>query len=149
VSIWEPFSEGSRKALIRAQEVAQRWNTATIDVDHLASALAEGDDAVSQLLRKSLDTRPIQPADASVTAVQQDMVFPPAVKQTIELAFENARRLNHNNVGFAHLRLSSAHLALGILEPSDAPPLRAGADLAELRTALDAIAETGSVNPSG
>lgn len=92
-----------KRGLIRAQEVAQRWNTASIDVDHLASALAEGDDAVSQLL----------------------------------------------HVGFAHLRLSSAHLALGILEPSDAPPLRAGADLAELRTALDALAETGSVNPSG
>src|SRR4029077_16922949 len=37
--------------------------------------------------------------------VQQEMVFTPRAKRVIELAFEEARQLNHNYIGTEHLLL--------------------------------------------
>jgi len=140
VSIWEPFSEGARKAVVRAQELPQGSETRCLGVEHLAVALADGDDDIGRLLSDAFEYTALE-ADARVDA-QQQMVFTRAAKRTIELAFANARRLNHSYIG-------SAHLALRLLEISEAPPLRAGVDLAELRMSLDAITDAGNVNPSG
>ncbi|HYW52696.1 MAG TPA: Clp protease N-terminal domain-containing protein [Dongiaceae bacterium] len=128
--MWEPFTEGSRRAVVRAQEVAQMFGNSFIGNEHLAFALAETDDDVGHLLANALDRDAIRARLGTVrNAPPEEMVFTSGAKRTIEMAFENARRLNHNYIG-------SGHLALGMLDSEDAPPLLPGCDLTELRTQL-------------
>ena len=137
--MWEPFTEGARQAVVRAQEVAQMFGSSTIGVEHLAFALDEGGDATATALAQSLDRAELkQRLGVAHGAPSTEMVFDASAKRTIELAFENARRLGHNYIG-------TPHLALGMLATDDPPPLVAGVDRGMLRARLDAIAESSPV----
>jgi hypothetical protein len=132
--MWEPFSEPARRAVVRAQAVAQMFGANFIGTEHLAFALAETDDEVGHLLANACDREALRERlGAAATAPQSEMVFTSGAKNAIELAFENARRLDHNYIG-------AAHLALGLLAGSDPPPLRPDVDLASLRASLDTAA---------
>lgn len=132
--MWEPFSRPARHAIVRSQEVAQTFGAHYIGTEHIAFALAEGDDPVGRVLAESVDRDAMRERLGTVnSAPVHEMVFTTAAKQCIELAFENARRLNHNYIG-------TAHLALGILSSVDPPPLLPGKDLRALRAALDLAA---------
>ena len=139
--MWEPFSEGARAAIVRAQVVAQRWNTHALGVLELACALVEGDDAVARILSDAFDLTHPSVTTSEAPPSMQEMVFTPSAKRSIELSFASAQRLTTNYIG-------SAHLALGILDVDDAPPLRAGTDPARLRAELDAIAVAGNIQPA-
>ena len=80
----------------------------------------------------STATRSAGSSATSASAPTHEMVFTPGAKRSIELAFENARRLNHNYIG-------TGHLALGILG-AEPPPLLPGHDVASLRAALEQAA---------
>src|ERR1700680_2016192 len=128
--MWEPFTEPARRAIVRAQEVAQMFASAFIGTEHIAFALAEHDDEVGRVLANSVDRDELREKLGSARGFPtQEMVFTPGAKHTIEFAFENARRLNHNYIGIAHI-------ALGMLQ-SEPPPLRPGVDLPGLRAELD------------
>ncbi len=132
--MWEPFSEPARHAIVRAQEVAQMFGSTHIGTEHLTFALAETDDAVGEALAHAIDRAAIRELLGSVgSAPTVEMVFTSGAKRSIELAFENARRLNHNFIG-------KAHIALGILAADDPPPLLPHADPSALRKALDLAA---------
>lgn len=134
MSLWEPFSAGARRAVVRSQEVAQMFGAHFIGTEHMIFALAEGDDPVGEALAKSVDREALRERLGTVSqAPVVEMVFTPGAKRAIELAFENARRLNHDYIG-------TAHMALGILGSPEPPPLTAGHDVAALRSELDRAA---------
>jgi hypothetical protein len=134
MTMWEPFSEDARRAVVRSQEVAQMFGANYIGTEHMIFALAEGDDAVGAALAKAVDRDALRKELGDVSRAPTDeMVFTAGAKRSIELAFENARRLDHNIIG-------TAHLALGILGTPDPPPLLPGEDIGVLRAALDLAA---------
>lgn len=134
LGMWEPFTEPARHAIVRAQEVAQMFGSSTIGTEHLAFALAETDDPLGEALTKAIDRDALREKLGTVGAAPStEMSFSGGAKHSIELAFENARRLSHNSVG-------SAHLALGVLGSGDAPPLQPNVERDALSARLDAIA---------
>ncbi|MEA2721401.1 MAG: ATP-dependent Clp protease ATP-binding subunit ClpC [Candidatus Eremiobacteraeota bacterium] len=141
--MWEPFTEPARRAIVRAQEVAQMFSSHYIGTEHIAFALAEGDNEVGHLLAEAFDRDAIRERLGDVSrAPEQEMVFTTGAKRSIETAFENARRLSHNYIGLAHL-------ALGILDSGDPPPLVAGRDVAVLRDDLGRAAAGDAPASSG
>ena len=133
MSMWEPFSAPARRAVVRSQEVAQMFGAHFIGTEHMMFALAEADDPVGAALANAVDRDAIRRQLGEVSqAPVVEMVFTPGAKRSIELAFENARRLNHNYIG-------TGHIALGILG-AEPPPLLPGHDVASLRTALEQAA---------
>ncbi|HEY0381607.1 MAG TPA: Clp protease N-terminal domain-containing protein [Candidatus Elarobacter sp.] len=130
MTMWEPFSEPARRAIVRAQEVAQMFGANFIGNEHMVFALAEADDAVGAALTNAVDRDALREQLGNVSqAPVVEMVFTTAAKQSIELAFENARKLNHNYIG-------TAHVALGILSSAQPPPLLRDHDADSLRLAL-------------
>ena len=128
--MWEPFSGPARRAVVRAHEVAQMFGAHFIGTEHMVFALAEGDDLVGSALTNAVDRDALREQLGNVSqSPVVEMVFTPVAKQSIELAFENARRLNHGYIG-------TAHMALGILSSSEPPPLLPGHDADSLRAAL-------------
>ena len=128
MTMWEPFSRSARRTIVRAQEVAHLFGSDHIGTEHLAFVLAEGDDEVGCLMAGALDRDAIRERlGVASGAPKGEMVFAPEAKRVIELAFVNARRLNHEYIGVAHL-------ALGLLDNGE--PLPPGADLAALRSSL-------------
>jgi len=118
MSMWEPFASPARASIVRAQEIAQRACHNYIGAEHIAYALTQSDGEVGRLM---------------AGAVAQEMVFAPGAKRFIATAFENARRIGD---------IGEKHIALGLLDTTDPPPLLPGTDVAALRTALTAVAET-------
>jgi ATP-dependent Clp protease ATP-binding subunit ClpC len=132
--MWEPFSQGARRTVVRAQEVAHMFGSGSIGTEHIAFALAEGDDDVAGLLASSLDRDAIRERLGTLSeAPRREMNFTSDAKRTIERAFANARRLNHKSIGVAHI-------ALGLLDAGEPPQLVAGGDVTALRAALDGAA---------
>jgi ATP-dependent Clp protease ATP-binding subunit ClpC len=112
MSMWEPFTERARRGIVLAQEEAQRLGNNYIGTEHiLLGIISEGE----SLAAKVLETLGVnlakvrQEVEAIVgrggQTVQQEMVFTPRAKRVIELAFEEARQLNHNYIGTEHLLL--------------------------------------------
>jgi ATP-dependent Clp protease ATP-binding subunit ClpA len=133
--MWEPFSEPARHVFVRAQEVAQMFGSSTIGTEHMTFALAESDDEVGSALAGAVDRAAMRQLLGAVSASPTDeMTFTRGAKQSIELAFESARRLKQNFIG-------PAHIALGIVASSDPPPLVATTDSAVLRAALELAAK--------
>jgi ATP-dependent Clp protease ATP-binding subunit ClpA len=131
--MWEPFSQSARRAVVRAQEVAQMFGAHFIGTEHMMFALAEADDPVGAALANAVDRDALRRLLGDVSrAPTHEMVFTPGAKHAIELAFENARRLNHSYIG-------TGHLALGILG-AEPPPLLPEHDVAALRAALEQAA---------
>lgn len=136
MSLWEPFTGSARHAISRAQGVAQMFASHYIGTEHIAFALAEDDGEVGRIMATAIDRDAIRTLlGGALTAPSAEMVFTPGAKRTIELAFENARRLDHSYIALAHL-------ALGVLGSDDCPPLVDGADVKALRASLDRLGES-------
>ncbi len=136
MSLWEPFTEPARHAIVRAQEVAQMFASTYIGTEHIAFALAERDDELGRLLANAVDRERLRELLGGARGFPKpEMVFTPGAKRTIELAFENARRLGHDYI-------SAAHLALGILGSDDGIPLRPDTNVDRLRDELAEVAKT-------
>jgi len=129
MTMWEPFSGPARRAVVRAQEVAQMFGAHYIGTEHMLFALAERDDPVGAALTHAVDRSALREQLENVSQGSVvEMVFTSGAKRAIELAFENARRLNHNFIG-------TGHVALGIVG-SEPPPLLPGHDVMSLTAAL-------------
>jgi ATP-dependent Clp protease ATP-binding subunit ClpA len=132
--MWEPFNEGARRTIVRSQEIAQMFASSFIGTEHIAFALAEGDDEVGRIVAGAIDRDAMREAlGAASNRPTQEMVFTPAAKRSIELAFENARRLSHRFI-------AAGHLALGVFQSDDKLPVRAGTDLRTVFAELDQAA---------
>jgi ATP-dependent Clp protease ATP-binding subunit ClpC len=152
MSMWEPFTERARRSIVLAQEEAQRLGNNYIGTEHiLLGIISEGE----SLAAKVLETLGVNLAKvrAEVEAivgrggqtVQQEMVFTPRAKRVIELAFEEARQLNHNYIG-------TEHLLLGLIREGEGVAARVltnlGVDPAKVRVQTTSLLGAESQTPS-
>jgi len=110
--LWEPFTERARRAIILAQEEAQRLGNNYIGTEHLLLGIISEGESVAAKVLENLDIS-LEKVRGEVEAIvgrgsssaRGEMVFTPRAKRVIELAFEEARKLGHNYIGTEHLLL--------------------------------------------
>ena len=126
-SRFEKFSERARRALTRAQEEAQRFGHNYIDTEHILLGLVGEEDSVAGRVLANLGVMPNKVRAAVEFVVGRgertaigEVGLTPRAKRVIELAVDEARRLNHNYIGTEHLLLGLLReregAAVGVLE---------------------------------
>ncbi len=126
-SRFEKFTERARKVLTLAQEEAQRFNHNYIGTEHILLGLVrEGDGVAAKVLSNlGVELDRVRSAVEFIIgrgerAVTGEIGLTPRAKRVIELAVDEARRLNHNYIGTEHLLLGLLRegegVAAGVLE---------------------------------
>ena len=124
---FDKFTERARRVLTLAQEEAQRFNHNYIGTEHLLlGVVREGDGVAAKVLSNlGVDLNKVRSAvefiigrgDRSGTG---EIGLTPRAKKVIELAVDEARRLNHSYIGTEHLLLGLVRegegVAAGVLE---------------------------------
>jgi hypothetical protein len=121
------FTERARSVLQLAQEEAQRFHHNYIGTEHLLlGLLREGEGVGAQVLTSlEVDLSQARSAVEFIIApgdrvVSGDIDLTPRTKKVVELAVDEARRLNHHYVGTEHLLLGLLRegegIAGGVLE---------------------------------
>ena len=124
---FDKFTERARKVLTLAKEEAQRFNHNYIGTEHILLGLVrEGDGvAASVLANLGVELPKVRSAVEFIIGRGDDMVMgeiglTPRAKKVIELAVDEARRLNHHYIGTEHLLLGLVRegegIAAGVLE---------------------------------
>ncbi len=124
---FDKFTDGARKALRLAQEEAQRFQHDSIDTEHLLLGLLREREGVAANVLNSLGVELNKVRDAvefligrGDRVVLGEIRLTPRAKRVIELAVDEARRLNHHAIGTEHLLLGLVRegegLAVGVLE---------------------------------
>ena len=124
---FDKFTERARKVLTLAQEEAQRFNHNYIGTEHLLLGLVrEGDGVAARVLSNmGVQLPKVRSAVEFIIgrgegAVIGDIGLTPRAKKVIELAVDEARRLNHHYIGTEHLLLGLVRegegIAAGVLE---------------------------------
>ena len=111
-SRFEKFSERARRSLTRAQEEAQHFGHNYIDTEHILLGLIAEEDGVACRVLNNLGV-PASKIRAAVEFVvgrgerssSGEVGLTPRAKRVIELAVDEARRLNHSYIGTEHLLL--------------------------------------------
>jgi ATP-dependent Clp protease ATP-binding subunit ClpC len=127
MSQFDKFTERARKVLTLAQEEAQRFNHNYIGTEHLLLGLVrEGDGVAARVLSNmGVQLPKVRSAVEFIIgrgegAVVGDIGLTPRAKKVIELAVDEARRLNHHYIGTEHLLLGLVRegegIAAGVLE---------------------------------
>jgi len=119
-SRFEKFTERARKVLTLAQEEAQRLNHNYIGTEHILLGLVREGDGVAVKVLSNLGADPDKVRGAvefiigrGERAVSGEIGLTPRAKRVIELAVDEARRLNHNYIGTEHLLLGLLREAEG------------------------------------
>src|SRR5213078_4538415 len=146
---FDKFTERARKVLTLAQEEAQRFNHNYIGTEHLLLGLVrEGDGVAARVLSNmGVQLPKVRSAVEFIIgrgegAVVGEIGLTPRAKKVIELAIDEARRLNHHYIGTEHLLLGLVRegegIAAGVLESL-------GVNLAKVRRAtLDVLGGSSS-----
>jgi len=124
---FEKFSERARRALTRAQEEAQHFGHNYIDTEHiLLGLIAEEEGVASKVLANlGIAANKVRAAVEFVVGRGErpsigEVGLTPRAKKVIEIAVDEARRLNHSYIGTEHLLLGLLHeregTAAGVLE---------------------------------
>src|SRR5437870_3220504 len=124
---FDKFTERARKVLTLAQEEAQRFNHNYIGTEHLLLGLVrEGDGVAARVLNNlGIELHKVRSAVEFISGRGDRMVMgeiglTPRAKRVIELAVDEARRLNHHYIGTEHLLLGLVRegegIAAGVLE---------------------------------
>ena len=111
--MYERFTERARKVMQLANQEAQRFNHEYVGTEHVLLGLVKEGSGVAANVLKNLDVdlRKIRVEVEKIVQSGPDMVTmgklpqTPRAKKVIEYAIEEARNLNHNNVGTEHLLL--------------------------------------------
>jgi hypothetical protein len=158
---FDKFTERARKVLTLAGEEAQRLNHNYIGSEHLLLGLVREGDGVAARVLTSLGVRlpvlresvryMIGRGEGLVVGV---VGLTPRAKRVIELAIDEARRLNHHYIGTEHLLLGlvreGGSVGVGVLETN-------GVNLEKVRTqVMEVVNQSGGsglgrlgVGPSG
>ena len=126
-SRFEKFSEMARRVLSLAQEEAQRLNHAHIGTEHILLGLVRETDGVAAKVLSNLGVELNKVRSAvefiigrSERTTSGEMGLTPRSKKVIELAVDEARRLNHHYIGTEHLLIGLMRegegIAAGVLE---------------------------------
>ena len=124
---FDKFTERARKVLTLAQEEAQRFNHNYIGTEHLLLGLVrEGDGVAARVLgNMGVQLPKVRSAVEFIigrgeAVVMGEIGLTPRAKKVIELAVDEARRLNHHYIGTEHLLLGLVRegegIAAGVLE---------------------------------
>jgi ATP-dependent Clp protease ATP-binding subunit ClpA len=121
MSMWQPFREQLRRAIVLAQEEATRLGSGWIGSEHvLLGILAEGESRAAKLLVQwcvSLEpAREIAAAfgaAAGVAPPSGSIEFTANAKESIERAFEVAREFGHDHVSAEHMLLGMTRQQTG------------------------------------
>ncbi len=124
---FDKFTERARRVLTLAQEEAQRFNHNYIGTEHLLLGLVrEGDGVAAKVLNNlGVELSKVRSAVEFIIGrgektVSGEIGLTPRAKKVIELAVEEARRLNHSYIGTEHLLLGLVRegegIAFGVLE---------------------------------
>jgi bifunctional DNase/RNase len=124
---FDKFTERARKVLSLAQEEAQRFQHNYIGTEHLLLGLVREGEGVAAKVLSNLGVE-LNKVRSSVEfiigrgdrIVQGEIGLTPRAKKVIELAADEARRLNHHSIGTEHLLLGLVRegegIAAGVLE---------------------------------
>jgi ATP-dependent Clp protease ATP-binding subunit ClpC len=126
-SRFEKFTERARKVLSLSQEEAQSFNHDYIGTEHILLGLVrEGEGVAAKVLTSlGVDLDKVRSAVEYIIGrgekgVTGEIGLTPRAKRVIELAVDEARRLNHNYIGTEHLLLGLLReeegVASGVLE---------------------------------
>ena len=148
-SRFEKFSERARRVLSLANEEAQRFNHSYISTEHILLGLVRETDGVAAKVLTNLGVELTKVRSAvefiigrGERAATGEKGLTPRTKKVVELAVDEARRLNHHYIG-------TEHLLIGLLREGEG--VAAGV-LESLQVTLDKVrAETGKIlsqNPS-
>ena len=124
---FDKFTERARRVLTLAQEEAQRFNHNYIGTEHLLLGLVREGDGVAAKVLNNLGVELTKVRSAVEFIIGRGEKTPtgeigltPRAKKVIELAVEEARRLNHSYIGTEHLLLGLVRegegIAFGVLE---------------------------------
>ena len=142
-SRFEKFSERARKVLSLAQEEAQRFNHNYISTEHILLGLVRESEGVAAKVLSNLGVE-LSKVRSSVEFIigrgerpaTGEIGLTPRAKKVIELAVDEARRLNHHYIG-------TEHLLIGLMREGDGV---AASVLETLGITLDKVrAETSKV----
>ncbi len=141
------FTERARTVLSLAHEEAQRFNHQFIDTEHLLLGLVREGQGVGAMVLKHMGVELAQVRKAVEASLGREnrivlgeIGLTASAKNTIELAVDEARRLNHHYIG-------TEHLLLGLVrEGGGAATILAnlGVDLEKLRTQTIQVLSTTS-----
>ena len=117
--MWMRFTEGARKVVFYAQEEAGRLGESYVATEHLLLGLMRESDSVAtrildcmgvslRTIRREIERQ----VTRSDVRLGQDMQLTPRAKRVIDLAYDEARRLNNNYIG-------TEHLLLGLIREGD------------------------------
>ena len=126
-SRFEKFSERARRVLSLAQEEAQRFNHNYIGTEHILLGLVRETEGVAARVLSSLsvDLSKVRSAVEFIIGrgekpVQGEIGLTPRAKKVVELAVDEARRMNHTYIGTEHLLIGLLRegegVAAGVLE---------------------------------
>lgn len=150
-SRFEKFSERARRSLTRAQEEAQHFGHNYIDTEHILLGLVAEEEGVASKVLNNLGVS-VSKIRAAVEFVIGrgerasigEVGLTPRAKRVIELAVDEARRLNHNYIGTEHLLLGLLReregAAVGVLESF-------GITLERVQTEIDTLLSQGASQP--
>ena len=118
-SRFEKFSERARKVLSLAQEEAQRFNHNYISTEHILLGLVRESEGVAAKVLSNLGVE-LAKVRSSVEFIigrgdrptAGEIGLTPRAKKVIELAVDEARRLNHHYIG-------TEHLLIGLMREGD------------------------------
>ena len=116
MSMWEPFTAPARDSMVRAQEIAQQHGDSFISQHHIFVAVSEAPDVAGILEALGIGRDRIEKAAEKLLGEEapersQELAFTGEAKRLIELAFENARKLDNNFIAPEHMVLG--YIALG------------------------------------
>ena len=126
-SRFEKFSERARRVLSLAQEEAQRFNHNYIGTEHVLLGLVRETEGVAARVLSSVgvDLNKVRSAVEFIIGrgekpVQGEIGLTPRAKKVVELAVDEARRMNHTYIGTEHLLIGLLRegegVAAGVLE---------------------------------
>jgi ATP-dependent Clp protease ATP-binding subunit ClpC len=126
-SRFEKFSERARRVLSLAQEEAQRFNHNYIGTEHILLGLMRENEGVAArvLLNQNVELSKIRSAVEFIISRGDrpppgEIGLTPRAKKVIELAVDEARRLNHHYIGTEHILIGLMRegegVAAGVLE---------------------------------
>ena len=126
-SRFEKFSERARRVLSLAQEEAQRFNHNYIGTEHILLGLVRETEGVAAkvLANLGVELNKVRSAVEFIIgrgerAASGEIGLTPRAKKVIELAVDEARRLNHHYIGTEHLLIGLMRegegVAAGVLE---------------------------------
>ena len=126
-SRFEKFSERARRVLSLAQEEAQKFNHNYIGTEHVLLGLVRETEGVAARVLSGLELELAKVRSAvefiigeGESPVEAEIGLTPRAKKVVELAVDEARRMNHTYIGTEHLLIGLLRegegVAAGVLE---------------------------------